>query len=98
MGAPPVGRSVELRRSDAATMKPARALLILVLILFLGEGLAQAQVGPPPPSSPGTAAPGQGAGPLTALVDQLLDLFPKVAGEVIEVRGNTVTLDAGQKD
>ena len=79
-------------------MKLTRAPLILVLVLFLGEGLARAQVGPVPPSSPGTTAPGQGAGPLTAIVDQLLDRFPKVAGEVIEVRGNTVTLDAGQKD
>ena len=79
-------------------MKLARVLLTLVLILALGEGIAQAQVAPAPPSSPGAAAPGQGAGPLTALVDQLLDLFPKVAGEVIEVQGNTLTLDAGQKD
>jgi hypothetical protein len=31
-------------------------------------------------------------------VDQLLDLFPKVAGEIIEVRGDTLTLDAGRKD
>ena len=27
-----------------------------------------------------------------------VDLFPKIAGEVIEVRGNTLTLDEGQKD
>ena len=82
MGAPAIGRSVELRRPDAATMKLARALLILVPVRLPGERLAGAQVAPAPPSSPGTTAPGQGAGPLTALVDQLLDLFPKVAGEV----------------
>ena len=75
-------------------MKLARVFLTLVLIFVLGEGIAQAQVAP----APGAAAPGQGAAPLTALVDQLLDLFPKVAGEVIEVHGNTLTLDAGQKD
>ena len=77
-------------------MKLTRVFLTLVLIFVLGEGIAQAQVAPAPLSSPGAAAPGPGAGPLTALVDQLLDLFPKVAGEVIEVHGNTVTIDAGQ--
>jgi hypothetical protein len=35
---------------------------------------------------------------MVALVDQLLDLFPKVDGEVLEVTGGTLTLGAGVKD
>src|SRR4029450_2512227 len=51
-------------------------------------------------SAPGDAqgpAPGPGV-PTTVLADQLVDLFPKVEGEVLEVRGNTLTLGAGRKD
>lgn len=35
---------------------------------------------------------------MTVLADQLVDLFPKVEGDVLEVQGNTVTLGAGRKD
>jgi hypothetical protein len=34
---------------------------------------------------------------MTALVDQLLDLFPKLEGEVLEVRSGALTLGAGVK-
>jgi len=50
------------------------------------------------PGAGGGSPAGIGGAPLTALVNQLLDLFPKVSGEVIEVRGDTVILDAGAKD
>jgi len=36
--------------------------------------------------------------PLTVLATQLVDLFPKVEGEVLEVRGQSLTLSAGRKD
>ena len=35
---------------------------------------------------------------MTALVDQLLDLFPKFEGEVLEVRAGVLTLGAGAKE
>ena len=38
------------------------------------------------------------AAPLTVLVDDLVGLFPKVHGEVVEVRDTTLTLDVGKKD
>lgn len=58
---------------------------------------AWSQVGPPPASGPSGSGPGPTAASLTALVDQLVDLFPKVSGEVIEVRGESLTLDAGKR-
>ena len=64
---------------------PGLALSVLV------AGSASAQAPARPPAEPTTSAP------LTALVDQLLDLFPKVEGEVLEVRGGTLTLGAGAK-
>jgi hypothetical protein len=81
------------------SMKPTGAFLILALSVFAfaGSGIAGGQV-TPPPVAPGTVQPSAGGAPLTALVDQLVDQFPKVAGEVIEVRGDTLTLDKGQKD
>jgi hypothetical protein len=36
--------------------------------------------------------------PLNVLVDQVLALFPKVDGDIVEVRDNTVTLSIGKKD
>ena len=89
MGAPAVGRSVQLRGLSpyAVHMKPARALLTLVLALVLaGRSIAWAQVAPAPPPHREPCRPGRARAPLTALVDQLVDLFPKVAGEVIEVQ------------
>jgi hypothetical protein len=35
---------------------------------------------------------------MTALVDQLMDLFPKMEGEVLEVRDTSLTLGAGAKE
>ncbi|MGH7395652.1 MAG: hypothetical protein ACREJF_08645, partial [Candidatus Methylomirabilales bacterium] len=81
----------------APSIKWAAALLLVLLGPFVGASIAGAQV-PPPSAEPGAVPPGAGGAPLTALVDQLVDLFPKVTGEVIEVRGNTLTLDKGQKD
>lgn len=74
-----------------------RFLTGTALALLLGPiGFALAQ----PKSAPGDAqgpAPGPGV-PTTVLADQLVDLFPKVEGEVLEIRGNTLTLGAGRKD
>jgi hypothetical protein len=74
-----------------------RFLTGTALALLLGPiGFALAQ----PKSQPGDAqgpAPGP-AVPTTVLADQLVDLFPKVEGDVLEVQGKTLTLGAGRKD
>ncbi len=66
------------------------ALLMALVMMTAVAGAVRAQSQP----APGTSGPVSSA-PLTALVDQLLDLFPKFGGEVLEVRGDTLTLGAG---
>ncbi|HKW90958.1 MAG TPA: VCBS repeat-containing protein [Methylomirabilota bacterium] len=61
--------------------------VLLAGVLTAGSASAQ---------SPATPAPGPvTSAPMIALVDQLMDLFPKLEGEVWEVRGDTLTLSAG---
>jgi hypothetical protein len=60
---------------------------VVVAVIYASAVFAQQQ-----PEAPGPAAP------VTALVEQLVDLFPKVQGEVLEVQAGTVTLDVGRKD
>jgi hypothetical protein len=62
----------------------ARVLALAVLVAAGGMGTSGAQ----PPSPPS----------LSVLVDQVLALFPKVDGEVIEVQSGTVTLALGSRD
>lgn len=65
---------------------------LLMALTVAGSALAQsAQQPAQPPSGPVTSAP------MIALVDQLLDLFPKFEGEVLEVQNGTLTLGAGVK-
>ena len=65
----------------------------LALLAVVGAGSASAQsTAPAPPAGPTSSAP------MTALVDQLFDLFPKFEGEVLEVRGGVLTLGAGAKE
>jgi hypothetical protein len=71
-----------------------RTLGVGAFLLF-AAGLGWAQ---PQSQTPAPAAPPPVAAPLTALVDGLLDLFPTVRGEVVEVRDATLTLDVGKKD
>jgi hypothetical protein len=78
-------------------MKSPRSFVILALSLSAAVGFAEDQV-TPGPTKPGTGAPSIPAAPITALVDQIVDRFPKIAGEVLEVQGAVLTLDAGQKD
>jgi hypothetical protein len=75
-------------------MRIARIFAPAALALLAAGGFAWAQLqertpaqGPPPV-----------AAPLTVLVDDLVGLFPKVQGEVVEVRDATLTLDVGKKD
>src|SRR2546422_10609059 len=62
----------------------ARVISLAVLIAVGGTGTSGAQMASPPS--------------LGVLVDQVLALFPKVDGEVIEVQGSTVTLALGSRD
>ena len=73
------------------------ALLIAQLIAagVAVSALAQSQPAPSQPA-PGASGPVSSA-PMTALVEQLLDLFPKFQGEVLEAQGDTLTLGAGVK-
>ena len=56
--------------------------------------LLAATAHPQTPSPPPAAA----SVSLTALVDQTVALFPQVAGEVVEVQGQSVTLSLGRKE
>ena len=65
---------------------------LLIALVVAGSALAQSAPQPAqPPSGPVTSAP------MTALVDQLVDLFPRFEGEVLESQNGTLTLGAGVK-
>jgi hypothetical protein len=70
-------------------------MLALAALAALGSVSASAQTPNPPAPSQGQAP---AAAPITALVEDLLGMFPKVQGEVLEVRGPTLTLGTGRKD
>jgi len=61
----------------------ARIVALAVLVAVAGTGTSGAQTLPPS---------------LGVLVDQVLALFPKVDGEVIEVQDGTITLALGSRD
>ncbi|PYO56656.1 MAG: hypothetical protein DMD83_13320 [Candidatus Rokuibacteriota bacterium] len=69
-------------------------MLAQAALVFVAAGLAwaQPQGQTPSPGTPPVAAP------LTVLVDDLVGLFPKVQGEVLEVRDASLTLDVGRRD
>jgi hypothetical protein len=64
--------------------------LALLAVVAAGSASAQSPASAPPPG-PTTSAP------MVALVDQLLDLFPKLEGEVLEVQPGALTLGVGLK-
>ena len=75
-----------------------RFLTGFALALLLGPiaiALAQPKSGPSDAQAPGPPGP---TVPATVLADQLVDLFPRVEGDVLEVQGETVILSAGRKD
>ena len=63
---------------------------LLIALVAAGSAVAQSQPAKPP-AGPTTSAS------MTALVDQLLDLFPKFQGEVLEAQNGALTLGAGVK-
>jgi hypothetical protein len=64
--------------------------VLFLTLLVAGRVSAQSQATPPPTGPTGSA-------PMTALVEQLMDFFPKFEGEVLEVRSGVLTLGAGAK-
>src|ERR671936_2198918 len=74
------------RRSAAAFVAPAVLLAILG-----GVSLPWAQ-------TPARQTPTASSAPLPAIVNQIVALFPRVAGDVIEVQATTVTLSVGKRD
>jgi hypothetical protein len=74
----------------------ARTTAALALSIWLGSaGLPAFAQQPAPTPAPAEAGP---SASISALVDQVVDLFPKLEGDVLEVNGRTVTLDIGSKD
>ena len=80
-------RAPLLRMSLLAVVLGSAALLPAATSLAQSQ---QARPAPEPPAGP--------AAPITALVEQIADLFPKVQGEVLEVQGDVLTLDVGRKN
>src|SRR3989442_12747028 len=71
----------------------------LAAFMVKGRQLAHAAVFVPLILAAPAGATAQTAPPtLGVLVNQILALFPKVDGEVLEVQGTTVTLSLGQRD
>jgi hypothetical protein len=72
--------------------------VLFLAVLAAGSAAAQSQTTTQPPNDPAAPAGPTGSAPMTALVDQLMDLFPKIEGEVLEVRDTSLTLGAGAKN
>ena len=67
------------------------ATVVVLAVLIAGGASAQSAAPGPQPSAPAASAQ------MTALIEQLLDLFPVLEGDVLEVRDDTLTLGAGVK-
>jgi hypothetical protein len=80
------------RRGYAAGLYGRLALVALGACMLMLPWASPAPAQQPPQQPPGPAAP------ITALVEQLVGLFPPVQGQVLEVQGPTLTLDMGRKD
>jgi hypothetical protein len=81
--------------SRASLLRLSLLMLIPGAAALLPGAASQGQQQPPKAEAPQPPGP---AAPITALVEQLADLFPKVEGEVLEVRGDTVTLGLGHRN
>src|SRR4030095_1265658 len=69
--------------------------ILAASVVLFGLGSTHAQ---PQQQQKEGEVPAGPAAPITALVEQLVDLFPRVQGEVLEVKGSTLTLDIGRKN
>ena len=81
---------------EAGCVMSSRLRQVLVLALLVGLATAAsstAQTQTQTPSRPVAAPPS-----LSVLTDQIVSLFPKIDGDVIEAQGTAVTLGLGKKD
>src|SRR5687768_11668865 len=81
----------------------SRAFLVRLslLTIVVGAGVllpTATSLGQQARPAPAPDVPAGPAAPITALVEQIADLFPKVQGEVLEVQGDVLTLDVGRKN
>ena len=66
---------------------------VVMLAVILGS------VSFPWAQTPARQAPApSSSAPLQAIVNQIVSLFPRVSGDVVEVQGTTVTLSVGKRD
>ena len=65
---------------------------MLVLATILGS------VSLPWAQPPSRQVPSPSSAPLQAIVNQIVALFPRVSGEVLEVQGTAITLSVGKRD
>src|SRR2546428_8885646 len=75
------------RRSLVALVAPAVLLVAILGVVSL-----------PWAQTPARQAPSASSAPLQAIVGQVVALFPRVSGEVVEVQGTSVTLSIGKRD
>src|SRR5689334_9844847 len=75
------------RRGLSGLVAPA-----VVLAVLLGDASL------PSAQSPSRPAPNPQTASIQTVIDQVVALFPRVSGEVIEVQGTAVTLSVGKRD
>jgi hypothetical protein len=68
------------------------ALVVMLAVILGSASFPWAQT----PARQAPAAPS--SAPLQAIVNQIVALFPRVSGDVVEVQGTTVTLSVGKRD
>ena len=79
-------------------MRPSRRALVAPALLSAavlgGVSFLWAQT----PATPARQTPATASAPLQAIVSQVVAMFPRVSGDVIEVQGTAVTLSVGKRD
>jgi hypothetical protein len=65
---------------------------VVIVVIVLGS------VSFPWAQTPARQTPAPSSAPLQAIVNQVVALFPRVSGEVVEVQGTSVTLSVGKRD
>ena len=77
-------------------MKWQRLAVLSAPVVMLAVILGSASF--PWAQTPARQAPAPSSAPLQAIVNQIVSLFPRVSGDVVEVQGTTVTLSVGKRD
>ena len=77
-------------------MKWQRLVVLSAPVVMLAVILGSASL--PWAQTPARQASAPSSAPLQAIVNQIVALFPRVSGDVVEVQGTTVTLSVGKRD